>query len=84
MDAISISNCRKGDYFRYLAEFKNADQRKDAAEDSLLAYKVGIWLLIQFTICICHQNANGFVYLYVLQTASDIAMTDLAPTHPIR
>lgn len=46
----------KGDYFRYLAEFKNADQRKDAAEDSLLAYK----------------------------TASDIAMTDLAPTHPIR
>eukprot|EP00958_Prasinococcus_capsulatus_P017348 scaffold1947_cov207-Prasinococcus_capsulatus_cf.AAC.35 len=46
----------KGDYFRYLAEFKNAEQRKDAAEDSLLAYK----------------------------TASDIAGTDLAPTHPIR
>mmetsp|Transcript_34963 Transcript_34963/g.66801 ORF Transcript_34963/g.66801 Transcript_34963/m.66801 type:complete len:257 (+) Transcript_34963:94-864(+) len=29
----------KGDYFRYLAEFKSADDRKEAAEKSLLAYK---------------------------------------------
>lgn len=29
----------KGDYFRYLAEFKSADERKHAAEKSLLAYK---------------------------------------------
>lgn len=46
----------KGDYHRYLAEFLTSDQRKDAAENSLLSYKA----------------------------ASDIAMTDLPPTHPIR
>lgn len=46
----------KGDYHRYLAEFLSTDTRKDAAEDSLLAYR----------------------------SASDIAMTDLPSTHPIR
>jgi 14-3-3 protein epsilon len=46
----------KGDYNRYLAEFATGNERKDAAENALLAYK----------------------------TASDIAMTELAPTHPIR
>jgi len=29
----------KGDYFRYLAEFKTCDLRKEAAEKSLMAYK---------------------------------------------
>jgi hypothetical protein len=29
----------KGDYHRYLAEFKVADDRKEAAEHTLLAYK---------------------------------------------
>merc|ERR1712070_1196651 len=29
----------KGDYYRYLAEFKVAEDRKGAAESSLLAYK---------------------------------------------
>merc|ERR1712038_135692 len=29
----------KGDYYRYLAEFKTADPRKEAAEKALLAYK---------------------------------------------
>lgn len=46
----------KGDYHRYLAEFQINDQRKEAAEATLLAYKA----------------------------AQDIALTDLAPTHPIR
>jgi len=46
----------KGDYHRYLAEFATGNNRKDAAENSLLAYKA----------------------------ASDIANTELPPTHPIR
>ncbi|XP_042464768.1 14-3-3-like protein GF14-C isoform X2 [Zingiber officinale] len=46
----------KGDYHRYLAEFKTSAERKEAAESTLLAYK----------------------------SAQDIALADLAPTHPIR
>jgi len=46
----------KGDYHRYLAEFANGNERKDAAQNSLAAYK----------------------------QASEIASTELAPTHPIR
>ncbi|KAL3501677.1 hypothetical protein ACH5RR_036126 [Cinchona calisaya] len=46
----------KGDYHRYLAEFKTAVERKEAAENTLVAYK----------------------------SAQDIALTELAPTHPIR
>jgi 14-3-3 protein epsilon len=46
----------KGDYHRYLAEFATGQARKEAAENSLIAYK----------------------------SASDIAVTELPPTHPIR
>uniref|UniRef100_A0A7I4DKP6 14-3-3 domain-containing protein n=1 Tax=Physcomitrium patens TaxID=3218 RepID=A0A7I4DKP6_PHYPA len=46
----------KGDYYRYLAEFKTGAERKEAADQSLKAY----------------------------QAASNTAVTDLAPTHPIR
>jgi len=46
----------KGDYHRYLAEFATGNDRKEAAENSLVAYKA----------------------------ASDIATTELPPTHPIR
>ncbi|CAM6069116.1 unnamed protein product [Sphagnum tenellum] len=46
----------KGDYYRYLAEFKTGSERKEAADQSLKAY----------------------------EAASSTAVTDLAPTHPIR
>jgi 14-3-3 protein epsilon len=46
----------KGDYYRYLAEFKAPDQRKDVAEKAHEAYKA----------------------------ASEIAVKELKPTHPIR
>jgi 14-3-3 protein epsilon len=49
-------NKMKGDYHRYLAEFAAGNARKEAAENSLIAYK----------------------------SASDIAVTELPPTHPIR
>ena len=35
----------KGDYHRYLAEFKVGDERKTAAEDTMLAYKAAQVLL---------------------------------------
>ncbi|KAG8047350.1 hypothetical protein GUJ93_ZPchr0008g11446 [Zizania palustris] len=46
----------KGDYHRYLAEFKTGAERKEAAESTMVAYKA----------------------------AQDIALAELAPTHPIR
>jgi 14-3-3 protein epsilon len=46
----------KGDYHRYLAEFATGNERKDAAQNALTAYK----------------------------QASEVAVTDLPPTHPIR
>ncbi|KAH9690707.1 14 3 3 domain-containing protein [Citrus sinensis] len=36
---VSFSCGRKGDYYRYLAEFKGADDRKEAADHSLKAYE---------------------------------------------
>lgn len=53
---LSFPLLRKGDYHRYLAEFATGNDRKEAAENSLVAYKA----------------------------ASDIALTELPPTHPIR
>ena len=40
----------KGDYHRYLAEFKVGDERKSAAEDTMLAYKAAqvLWKLFNF------------------------------------
>lgn len=46
----------KGDYHRYLAEFKTGAERKEAAESTMIAYKA----------------------------AQDIALAELASTHPIR
>ncbi|GAV91921.1 14-3-3 domain-containing protein/Pollen_Ole_e_I domain-containing protein [Cephalotus follicularis] len=58
----------KGDYYRYLAEFKSGNEKKEAADNSLKAYQVYI---IVFVIC-------------AFWTASTTAESELAPTHPIR
>jgi len=34
--------CRKGDYYRYLAEFKTGNERKEVADQSMKAYEVRI------------------------------------------
>jgi hypothetical protein len=34
-----MNGCRKGDYYRYLAEFKTDQERKEAAEESLKGYE---------------------------------------------
>lgn len=37
--------CRKGDYYRYLAEFKTGNEKKEAADQSMKAYEVKFILL---------------------------------------
>lgn len=43
----------KGDYHRYLAEFKTADERKEAAENTLSAYK-SAQVRFSFEICLLY------------------------------
>lgn len=48
---------RKGDYYRYLAEFKAGDDHKEAADQSLRAYEVcliQLHLLEYFFLVIFH------------------------------
>jgi hypothetical protein len=40
--------CRKGDYYRYLAEFKTGNERKEAADHSLKAYEVHLEFLCPY------------------------------------
>lgn len=35
-----FGGCRKGDYYRYLAEFKTGNDRKEVADLSMKAYQV--------------------------------------------
>lgn len=40
-----LFGCRKGDYYRYLSEFKMGDERKEAADQSMKAYQASLlWL----------------------------------------
>ncbi|CAN1340840.1 14-3-3-like protein B (Fragment) [Linum perenne] len=59
----------KGDYHRYLAEFKVGDERKAAAEDTMLSYKAA---------------QLGFMLFFYCIFSKETAAADLAPTHPIR
>jgi 14-3-3 protein epsilon len=63
---------RKGDYHRYLAEFASGEKRKVAATAAHEAYKVCAVAIIIWPLLILTQNAT------------DVAQTELTPTHPIR
>ncbi|KAK2998675.1 hypothetical protein RJ639_023669, partial [Escallonia herrerae] len=62
----------KGDYCRYLAEFKVGTERKEAAEDTMIAYKAAR----------IHILSANYSYLFIVM--KDIAAKNLSPTHPIR
>jgi 14-3-3 protein epsilon len=78
----------KGDYHRYLAEFKAGAERKEAGEHTLLAYKAA-QVGGPFTapappqhvlVRAMHAHADWVRVMH----AQDIALVDLPPTHPIR
>eukprot|EP00850_Spirogloea_muscicola_P007391 SM000037S13526 [mRNA] locus=s37:461771:464132:+ [translate_table: standard] len=64
----------KGDYFRYLAEFKTDSKKQEAAQHSLKAYEV---IVRSFTSDLNNAARSS-------AAASEIASGVLAPTHPIR
>ncbi|CAL5358294.1 unnamed protein product [Camellia sinensis] len=73
----------KGYYHRYLAEFKTGGERKEAAENTLNAYKAPQGKETE-------QNRGGKKKTEqekknkLEQSREEIANTELAPTHPIR
>ncbi|MBA0666715.1 hypothetical protein Gotur_021234 [Gossypium turneri] len=69
----------KGDYHRYLAEFKTGDDRKSAAENTLTAYKSA-----QVCVHFCNFWFDLVNLLALMCNFKDIAVAELAPTHPIR
>nr|KAJ0191683.1 hypothetical protein LSAT_V11C800407580 [Lactuca sativa] len=69
----------KGDYFRYLAEFKTDQERKDASEMSLKGYEAHALLLLGSVWYECMMESRK-----EWNAASAAANSDLPSTHPIR
>ncbi|KAG8494523.1 hypothetical protein CXB51_012191 [Gossypium anomalum] len=60
----------KGDYYRYLAEFKMGDERKEAADQSMKAYQA--------------KRSEGTIEVGKCFSSTTTAEAELPPTHPIR
>ncbi|CAL9103939.1 unnamed protein product [Musa textilis] len=66
----SKGNEQNGDYYRYIAEFKTEEERKEAADQSLKGYQARPMFVLLLLLIDCD--------------ASEKANTELPPTHPIR
>ncbi|KAF1867435.1 hypothetical protein Lal_00049864 [Lupinus albus] len=77
----------KGDYYRYLAEFKSGDDRKEAADQSMKAYQ-HCYPLFVLSFSLFRGEENGerrrFRVMFIFQTAFTTAEAELPSTHPIR
>ena len=62
----TLEYCRKGDYYRYLAEFKVGNEKKEAADHSMKAYEVYNKL---FTFKLIFSN-----HFYMLSTNNDMGV----------
>ena len=52
--------CRKGDYYRYLAEFKAGNEKKEAADQSLKAYQVS-----DLSYCLVPECSMVFFFFFL-------------------
>ncbi|GAV57442.1 LOW QUALITY PROTEIN: 14-3-3 domain-containing protein [Cephalotus follicularis] len=73
----------KGDYYRYLAEFKTDQERNEAADQSLKGYEVRHIFISQLFYTYTHRLGIHLTCV-LFQAASAAASTDLPSTHPIR
>ncbi|WVY99599.1 hypothetical protein V8G54_025669 [Vigna mungo] len=64
----------KGDYYRYLAEFKTGNEKKEAADQSMKAYEAS-------SVVVLGKSGNSSD---LNASATTAAESDLPPTHPIR
>ncbi|KAJ9561739.1 hypothetical protein OSB04_006899 [Centaurea solstitialis] len=75
----------KGDYYRYLAEFKTGSERKEAAENTLSAYKAAqAGYRNYFPNLEMKYYKETVIPSLTFSFSQDIANGELAPTHPIR
>jgi len=66
----------KGDYYRYLAEFMGGDDRKKAAEDSMLAYKAA-QVRFQFDLADFGFNSGNIWLLEAIEFLIDVPSAEI-------
>lgn len=57
-----MGDSRKGDYYRYLAEFKTDQERKEAADQSLKGYEACLFIFIL-------PELNGLIFIRQLSNS---------------
>lgn len=72
----NLFGCRKGDYYRYLAEFRTGNEKKEAADQSKKAYEVRTYILyifINVNIYLCISIDVPFFCFIINKNSGDVA-----------